>query len=63
MFELAKFLLPPRRKNDYYHKDAWYSRYMHYKEEIIHKSTKQGLPTEIQEELDARDIYFRGIPP
>ena len=35
---------------------------MPYKEVVIRKVTKEGLPTAIQEEFDEKDLDFRDIP-
>ena len=47
IYEISN-LLPLRiRNNEWYHEDAWYTRYTTYKEEIISKANKEGLSKEM----------------
>ena len=63
IFELAKYISPPISNNEEYQEDVWDTKDMNYKDEIIRKSIKEGLPEAIQEEDDDRNIYFCRIPP
>ena len=51
MFEMSRLLPNSIRNNEEYHESAWDTRGMIYKEDITHKATKDGLPTEMKEEV------------
>ena len=49
IFELDKFLPPNSTENGEYHKSAWDTREINYKEEITHKEINEGLTAAMQE--------------
>ena len=69
MFKIAKFLLPPIRKNYEYHVSAWDARNNPSKEGEIWKAIKYSLPSCIQKEFREKyhdystppDEYWIGI--
>ena len=52
VFEMAKILYPPIRKNEKCHESVWDTRYISYNEDIVCKKIKDDLPSEIQEEVE-----------
>ena len=61
---MAKLISSRSRKNEEYHKSNRDTREMPYKEDIIHKAVKDGLPTAIQEEAKKKfGSDYRTIPP
>ena len=59
----AKLLSPLSRKNEEYHETDWYTRYMHFKYDIICNSIEDGLSRVIQEEVEEKDREYNTIPP
>ena len=53
-FEMAKLLPPLRWKNEEYHKYAWETRDMNFKEEITHMAIRDRITTEVQKEVEKR---------
>ena len=52
LFEMAKLLYPPIRKNEKCHESVWDTMYISYNEDIVCKTIKDDLTSEIQEEVE-----------
>ena len=61
MIGLAKYLSPPTINNEDWHYADWETRYKAFSEDDIHESIKDGLPSEIQNEVDEKEKYYRSI--
>ena len=62
MFELDKYLDPPRSNNGQDHDNNWDTRDKSFSEDEIYKSIKDALPVPTQNKVDKKQTYYRSIP-
>ena len=63
IFELTKWLPPPRRNNEEYHKSEWFTSNINYEEDTIQREIKNLLPTLMKEYIEEKiDNGYWNIP-
>ena len=62
MHDLAKYLPPPLMKGQEYDDVDWAIHEKQFFDNQIHVSTKDGIPTSMQDEMEDKDKYYHFIP-